>query len=136
MTPGVGVPQPGTSSRRGVPPFFPIGRYPHPSWWGGGGSPILPDREYPIPRSGWGVPDLGWGNPPPHSDLGWGYPPPILTWDGTWDLTWMGRGTPSGTAQRVLITRRLVCLLRSRRRTFWLPMILMQRNLLVVKNSL
>ena len=53
---------------------------------------------------------------------GWRYPPPVLTWDGGTppnmepDLDG-GGGTPTGTVQRVLATRRAVCLLRPRRRT-------------------
>ena len=66
----------------GVPPSFPMGWYPHPSWpgvphpskWGyphlaDGGYPGLPlglDGSTPSPiRTGWGYPPLrtGWGHP-------------------------------------------------------------------------
>ena len=86
---------------------------PHPAWPGGGRYPIRPDggevppsqdRGYPIQpnrgyphQGGWGYPRPGWMGVPP--------PPPSPP-------------TEDRAAQRVLATRRAVCLLRSRRSTF------------------
>ena len=98
------------------------------------------------PRSGQGVPQPRGtpcqqdGVPPP--DLGKGYPLqtweggtlPVQTWEGVPSLSRPGKGVPpsrsgprtgggqdrgvppTGTAQHVLATQRVVCLLRSRRR--------------------
>ena len=56
--------------------------------WLTGGTPILPDWGYPLPRSGQGVPQIGWDTPiqtwnggTPHPDLGREYPP-VQTWKG------------------------------------------------------
>ena len=68
------------------------GGYPHLA--DGGGYPILPDGGYPI------LPNRGYPILPDRGDT-----PSFLTGD---------RAT-----QRVLATRRAVCLLRSRRTTFW-----------------
>ena len=112
-----------------VTPSFLVGvshlanrRYPH-----------LADRWVP-----WGTPcQTGWGYPPPLWGLdggtpsigtGWGTSlsglycgtPSIGTGWGTPHQDWMGVPPPSGgrTAQRAPATRRAVCLLPSRRRTF------------------
>ena len=90
----------------------------------GGGGTYLPGRGVPtfpgldggvptfpgLDRGGTYLPGGGvstWvGNPPPHQGR---YPPPH-----------QGRYPPTRTAWHVLATRRAVCLLRSRRRTFLL----------------
>ena len=79
---------------------------PHPA---DGGYPIQDqDRGTPHPRLG--TPSkTGWGNSF-QSRTGWGTP---LMQD------WMGYHPPSPSANRALATRRAVCLLRSRRRTFF-----------------
>ena len=61
---------------------------------------VCTGEGYPIKSNG-GYPYPGWMGVPPSQD-GWGYPPPPLG---------------DRAAQRVLATRRAVCLLRSRRRT-------------------
>ena len=104
------------------------------------------------PRIWDGVPPiLGWGSPP---DMRWGTPlwtwdwVPPQTWDQvpprpgtrypqTWDRVppwtwyWVPPPTRSGldrVAQRVLATRRAVCLLRSHRRTFLFTLLLRNSN--------
>ena len=128
---------PPRSMSRGAPwpgPDGGGGGYSHPALDGG----ILPslDRGYPHPAldggtlgrpwvqgtltrdgvSPWPGPDgippwPGMGFPP--SGPGMGYPPPIWTW------TWDGNSPPPvRKTEGVVATRRSVCLLRSRRRTF------------------
>ena len=64
------------------------------------GSGGLPQSQTPQDRTGWGTPARpGWGTP--QARIGWDTPPP--------------RG--GGTAERVLIMRWAVCLLRSPRKT-------------------
>ena len=106
-------------------------------WWG----VLRPSQEStPLPRLGWGVPpvgtgwgtsqlgldgihptETGWGTPPSHRD--WmGVPPlPIGTGWGCPQLRLDGgtRSPPLRLGDRAA-TRRAVCLLRSRRRTFLL----------------
>ena len=119
------------------------GKYaiPNTSLWSqvisGGGTPVASSRSF-WTRSGWDTPlDLGWGTP--LLDLGQGTLP--QTWDRVlpldlrwrnpldlrWDTPWTWDEVPPLTrsgldraAQRVLATRRAVCLLHSRRRTFLL----------------
>ena len=81
-----------------------------------GGTPIQDWMGYPPSRPGMG--GIPWGTPhprldgvPPHPDLGWGYP-------GTPVQDWIGNPPPPQSAKWALATRRVVCLLRSRRRTF------------------
>ena len=124
-------------------PILGLGRrVPHPrSQWGypipgpDGGYPI--PGEVPHPRSGWGYPILltgvphprseqegvpppfktGWVTPPPPIQDWMGYPP-IQDWMGYPSIQdWMGYHQPQ-SAKQALATRRMVCLLRSRRRTF------------------
>ena len=110
-----GVPQPGPSPRQEgtpfqsqgwVPPFSPNKGVPlsSPDWGGtpiqsqGGIPPSSPDRGGTPIQSQWGIMEYP---PPPQQDR-MGVPPP-----------------PGHTVtHRVLATRRAVCLLRSRRRTF------------------
>ena len=112
---GWGTPHPLTiKTWLGYPPHPGMG-YPPPSRLGQGSPPT------PHPRPGMGYPpDLGWVPPtiktwlgyPPHLGMGYshphprpemmGYPPDLL----------------DRAALRALATRHLVCLLRSRRRTF------------------
>ena len=89
--------------------------YPLPSWWGypilpnGGCTPSFKMGGYPHPRSGqgWTPSKVRTGGTSP-SSLG-----PRSRWGGGW-------GVPlTGTAQHLLATRWAVCLLRSRRRTFF-----------------
>ena len=83
----------------------------------GGGVPHPTDRGYPLSRSGWGYPLRRWGVP----YLAGGTHP----WQGY--PSSRGRGTPrqgyppfpTRPAQRVLAMLHAVCLLRSRRRTFF-----------------
>ena len=89
------------------------GGIPHPADGGGVPHPADGGGGYPLPRSGWGggVPhpvDRGEPLPRQGSTPPRGTPPP-----------------PTRPAQRVLTTRRAVCLLRSRRRTFLLNSIFM-----------
>ena len=107
---------------------------PSPGW----GTPLVLDVDgwgvpwhgvppCPCPRSGWGTPptitrmgyspSAGWCTSHHHQD---GVPPPSAGW-GTphWGQD-RGEGTPTGTEWRVLATRRVVCLLRSCRRTLFL----------------
>ena len=98
----------------------------------GGGGVRWPDPDgvctpgYPLPGMGYphldldgGYPGIhppsgpGWGTPHLDLDLGWGTPPPHLHLN-------LGWSTPIRTTEGVLVTRRMVCLLRSRRRTFLL----------------
>ena len=118
---------------RGVPPSFltgvqlpPFSRWgvPHPSQWEG----------LPHPKSGWGntpIPGQDVGVPP-GQDGGYpiqsqdegttsqvrtvGYPHPRLGW-GVPQGTPLSRSGPR-SAQHVLVTQRVICLLRSRRGTF------------------
>ena len=119
------------------------GGYPIPGLDRGrylGYPPVKDWMGYPPPR-----PDLGWGWVPgvcPQSKIGWGTTPPVQTWDGGYPQSKIGWGTPPSkigwgtpppgqrldgvppppSAKRALATRRAVCLLRSRRRTFLLSM--------------
>ena len=106
---GGGVPHPRSGQGEGVswvPPLGPEMGYP----------PARPGLGYPLDLDGVPPPNLGWHTPPgpgtgypphPPPDLAPGTPPP-RTWD------WV---TPP---LRALDTRRAVCLLRSRRKTFLL----------------
>ena len=118
-------------------PSFPLG-VPHPSQQGGGVSPSFLtggtpfpgldgsstpcpnlDERYPLPRSAPPVSRMRYplSEGTPHPDLGRGTPPPPSR-SGP-----RTRGVPpTGTASCVLATRREVCLLRSRRRTFLLSL--------------
>ena len=78
---------------------------------GGGGVPHPANQGGPLPRSGQGVPHPADGG-------GGGTPFPGL--DGGYPIQLMG-GTPP-PPQHVLATRRVECLLRSRRRTFLLSL--------------
>ena len=90
--------------------------------WPGG----YPGQVPPPARLGWGVPCWGvpWpggypGQVPPPARSGWGgtlvrYPPSQVRMGGYP----AGGGYPGRTTEGVLTTRRAVCLLRSRRRTF------------------
>ena len=120
------------SNQWGIPPSFLMGAgTPIPP---NGGTPILPNVGevppssltpwYPPVRTGWGTPTIetGWRYLPP-SGLDGGNPQPPLALDGgTPCQNWMGYPpTPQSgdkAAKRALATRRAVCLLRSRRRTF------------------
>ena len=77
------------------------GGYPARSSWGGGTLPG-PARGVPWPRGGTLV----------------RYPPPSQVRMGGRGATLPGGGYPGRTTEGVLTTRRAVCLLRSRRRTF------------------
>ena len=119
--------------QRGYPARSETGEmgYPHP------GYPILPDGsthiqqwEIPfqpdgrVPTSSLirGVPLSRDGVPPPHQ-AGWGY----SGWTGV-SPSRDGISPGDRAAQRVLATRRAVCLLRSRRRTFLSPITLTSEN--------
>ena len=119
---GWGVPH---SADRGYPIPGLVGRIPHSADGDTLGTPAIQIwMGYPPSRPG----TIFWpskiGSVPPHPDLGWGgtpgtpHPrldrvPPVQTWDQG--------GTPgtSQKAKRALTTRWAVCLLRSRRRTFF-----------------
>ena len=101
----------GYPARRGVPWSGPAGGYPA-GGYPGQVPPIRPGQDggypaggtlvrYPPARSGGGYPAWGvpWPGTPPHK---------VRT----------GGGYPGRTTEGVLNTRRAVCLLRSRRRTF------------------
>ena len=82
--------------------------------------PGLDGGGYPLARSGWGASTMtGWGNPPPWLD---GVPPQWL--DGV-PPTWLdGVPPPPPSKSSTCYTRRAVCLLRSRRRTFLFKVII------------
>ena len=116
-----GYPSPRFFPRSLVPGPFQKG-YPSPrffprSFLGGGGylspgrgTPVLPpamSKWYPLVRSRCNTP------PPPPSQVRMGYPPARSGWDSP-----PPPHTQERTAERALATRRVVCLLRSRRRTF------------------
>ena len=125
---GGSYPIPGLA-RGGTPSQVWPGGYPIPGLAGGGVPHPSLGRGYPgypPTRSGWGPPGPGTGYPP---DLGQSTP---QTWDRIPPPPDLGWGTPplptrSGldrAAQRVLATRRAMCLLRSRRRTFLLAFLM------------
>ena len=106
--PGLGVPYPAGGipcprSRWEVPhPADGREGVPHPRSRQGSTPSYIRMGEYPLSRT-------EWGNP--HQDC-MGYPlPPSRT-------GWGSRLSGDRSAQRTLTTRRAVCLLRSRRRTF------------------
>ena len=110
--PGSGTPPGGT--RSGIPPwgrgggrYLPWGvRYPSP----GGGTRV----RYPPGGVPGGTPPGGFlGQVPPRGVPGSGTPPGGVPGSGT-----PRGGYPGRTTEGVLTTRRAVCLLRSRRRTF------------------
>ena len=114
----------------GTPSQVWVGGYPGQVWMVGGGTPSQVWVGVPCPRSGgYPIPGLdGGGVPCPRSEggtparSGWwggylGYPP---------GQVWMVGGLPGvplppldRVGKRALATRRAVCLLRSRRRTFF-----------------
>ena len=84
----------------------------------------------PPSKTGWGTPISRMGYPPPIQTWNWGYPgvPSCPRLDGVPPCPRLDRVTPSPSktgwgnppppsAKRALVTRRAVCLLRSRRRT-------------------
>ena len=84
----------------------------YPPSWTGLGYPPVPDRTriHP-PDQDWGTLPARWDwGIPPSQDRAGVPPPPSQDWSGVPSLP--------RTAERVLTTRRVVCLLRSRRRTF------------------
>ena len=110
-------PHPGGGGGYPSPRFFPrsfLGRYPSPGlgvphpWWGipipgqKGMGCSQPGQDGVPPSQDWGnpLPQPGQDGVPPGQDWGTPLPPPL-----------------NRTAERVLATRRAVCLLRSRRRT-------------------
>ena len=112
----------------GVP--YPRSRWevPHPRSGRGGGYPILLTRGvshlrsgqggYPIPGlDGGGIPFCWQGGTTSKIRMGVPWVPPSAEW-GTPIQDWMGYPPPPQSAKRALATRRAVCLLRSRRRTF------------------
>ena len=117
---------------------------------------VPPSRSGPGGTLAWtggvalGSPVWTWDDPPP-SGPGMGYPPiwtwddppPIWTWDGVpppsgpemgftphldLDLGWGYPPSPVRTTEGVLATRRAVCLLRSRRRTFLYILFFLDKN--------
>ena len=114
-------------------------RYPPPGGWGGYPGVVPPWGGYPVP-----VPPRGggtWVRYPPMGGTRFRYPPPPggtqVRYPPGGEGGVPGSGTPPGgvprsgtppprgggypgrTTEGVLTTRRAVCLLRSRRRTFW-----------------
>ena len=73
------------------------------------------DGGYPIPGMDRGTPYQVWRGVPWHGVL----PHPGPRCGSGVEVRKGGGGTPTGTAWRVLAMRRAVCLLRSRRRTFF-----------------
>ena len=125
------VPPPGVPDR--VPPGggYLTGYPPRGGTWPGtpqGVPDRVPPRGGTWPGTPQGVPD----RVPPRGGYLTGYPPRgvpdwvppggvpdrVPPWGGTWLGTPPGGGYPGRTTEGVLTTRRAVCLLRSRRRTF------------------
>ena len=101
-----------------------------------GGTPIWPTvGGTPFPGQDSGC------TPHPRSERG-GVPPSQVRMGGTPSQVRMGEGypfpgqnvagTPTGTAWRVLATRRSVCLLRSHRRTFLFVVMILGRKVMIV----
>ena len=147
---GGGIPHP-KSRWRGTPSQVWVWGYPIPGLgggnlvpgFGGGTSSQVWVGMYPIPGLGGGYPIPGWGGTPfqvwvgdiPIPGLGRGTPSQV--WQGTPSQVWVGRypipgpdrvdGVPlphtHTSAKRALATRRALCLLRSRKRTFFLVLL-------------
>ena len=93
-----------------------------------GGLPHLADGDYPHLADRGGVPHHYWMGYSHHWD--WMEVPPLLGLDGVpLCQDWMGY-PPLLSAERVLVPRRVVCLLRSHRNTLLLWMILKEGNIL------